>query len=132
MNGEKYGWVVLRAGMSLVMLWFGFSQIMNATKWINLIPEWTSFLGAPETIVLYNGAFEILAGILLFLGMFTRIVSSLLALHLFSILFTVGYGPTGVRDFGLCIAFLSLALANPKFLSIDAYFEVKPLPPTTV
>ena len=46
----------------------------------------------------------------LLLGIYTRFVSLILGLHLFSIVGIVGYGPTGARDFALALATLAIFL----------------------
>ena len=106
--------LVLRIGIALVFIWFGLQQLFHADKWIGLIPEWVvsiSHLSA-VTIVYFNGVFEVVLGLFLFFGIFTSIVSFLLALHLLTIIIDVGYNPIGVRDFGLLMATISIFLDN--------------------
>lgn len=127
---KESGPVVLRIAMSLVFLWFGFQQLTDASSWIRLVPEFvTSISGmSPTTLVHLNGAMEVVLGICLLLGFFTRPASLILALHMTSIIGAVGYGPTGVRDFGLALATLSVFLNGPTMLSIDAYLARKKSP----
>jgi len=112
---------LLRIGISLVFLWFGTQQILNPDQWTRVIPD---FVGnnlpiALTTFVLFNGAFEIVFGTALLLGIFTRLVSGVLALHMFSIAFTLGLTPNGVRDFGLSIATTAIFLWGISRWSID-------------
>lgn len=104
--------VVLRIGIALVFLWFGAQQLTNVGAWTRLIPE--SIISMSDltatTLVHFNGAFEVVFGLVLLVGFFTRITSFLLALHMLSIMFTVGYGPIGVRDFGLSMATIAIFL----------------------
>lgn len=117
---EKFSGIVLRIGMGLVMIWFGSQQLMSPTSWFGFLPEWTASLPISQTtFVLLNGWFEIVAGLLLIAGFYTRIVALLLALHLLGIVFSVGYNPTGVRDFGLTIALFSLTLHGETEWSVD-------------
>ncbi len=113
--------VVLRIGISLVFLWFGFQQILNTEMWTRLIPEWvlgmTGF--AATSLVHFNGAFEIVFGICLLLGIQTRIVSFLLALHMLHIMVTVGYNAIGVRDFGLAMATIAIFLNGIDCCTLD-------------
>lgn len=121
---KNFAPVVLRVGLSLVFLWFGTEQISNTEVWTGLIPEWiTSVSGfPPASLVLFNGIFEILFGLLLLLGIFTRTTSLVLALHLFSIMFTVGYNDVGVRDFGLAMATLAVFLNGPDLWCGGKFF----------
>ncbi|MGV8141380.1 MAG: hypothetical protein ACP5OA_04745, partial [Candidatus Woesearchaeota archaeon] len=57
-----------------------------------------------------NVLFEIILGVMLLLGVFTRISALLLGLHLVMISISLGYGATAIRDWGLSIATLSIAM----------------------
>jgi len=108
---SAYSALVLRVGLAAVILWFGANQLMSPEMWTAWVPEWTAALGfSPENVVLLNGIFEVAAGALLLLGVLTRWVAILLFLHLLLIVFEIGMTAIGVRDFGLAVAFLALAL----------------------
>lgn len=115
--------VILRIGLALVFLWFGSQQLLHTAMWLGLIPKsliaMTGFSAA--TFVHFNGAFEIVFGLCLFFGFFTRTVALLLALHMLDITFVVGYGATGTRDFGLSIAAISIFLYGVTSVSLDAW-----------
>lgn len=112
---------VLRVALSAVYLWFGFSQILNSQAWTAFIPEWAVALSGLEalTVVHLNGVFEIVAGFLLVFGVAVRPVATLLFLHLAVITFDLGWGPIGVRDFGLSFATLAVALYGPDAYSLS-------------
>ena len=121
---KKIAPVVLRAGMALVILWFGIQQLSSPALWTGYLPAWTASLPlSAVTFVLLNGWVECTLGILLAAGFYTRWVALLLSLHLYSITFTLGYGAIGVRDFGLATALLSLFFHGADSLSMDAYFS---------
>lgn len=103
---ELWAPVVLRLGMSAVTLWFGFQQLFDAEAWVAYVPDSMVALThlSAVTLVYLNGAFEVIFGSLLVFGWQTRIVALLLSLHLFDIMWMVGYGEIGVRDFGLAVA----------------------------
>ena len=101
---KSYSAPLLRTAMSLVFLWFGTNQLLNPAKWVGFIPDFVKAIGPAETFVIGNGTLEVVLGTLLLLGFFVRIVSLVLALHLIGIVTSVGYDPTGVRDFGLMLA----------------------------
>jgi len=113
---SKYSPLVLRVGLAFVFLWFGYTQVTGPEAWVGLIPDFiinATGLSA-RMFVLLNGGFEIVAGILILFGIFTRIVAFLLFLHMASIVFDVGLTLIGVRDIGIATACLALALLGKK------------------
>ena len=116
---SQYAPVVLRFGMVVLFLWFGLSQITNPGDWVSWVPAWTSVFLSPTMIVLLNGAFETVGGILLAVGFWTRWAALLLSLHLFLIAWEVGYNDIGVRDFALAVSTLALSLFGPDRFTID-------------
>ena len=108
---RKLGPAIVRWSMSLVFLYFGFSQITNPESFIFWLPEWTANLFLSQTTFVYiNGIFEIFFGTLLLLGLFTRISGLLLGLHLAAITISIGFTQIGVRDFGLTMATFAVFL----------------------
>jgi len=127
---NRYSAPILRIGMSLVFLWFGSQQLLHTSMWTSLIPDYAlsmSHLSA-ATLVHINGAFEIVFGLALILGIFPRITALLLALHMLDITFTVGYGAIGVRDFGLSIATIAIFLNGADMWSLDTYLTKRNSP----
>jgi uncharacterized membrane protein YphA (DoxX/SURF4 family) len=120
MNLERYAPFVLRLGLSLVFLWFGSQQLLDGENWVGLVPESIASISGISalTLVYINGIFEIVFGIALLLGIFTRWVALLLALHVFHIVSIVGYNDVGVRDFGLAMALLSIFMRGHDFLCL--------------
>ena len=118
---KNIGISVVRIGMSLVYLWFGSSQLIDTDKWTALIPGYaTKLIGvSTHTMVLGNGAFEIVFGLLLLIGFYSRFVSGILALHAIHIVTIVGYNAIGVRDFGLAIAMIGVFLSSPDAWTLD-------------
>ena len=118
---EFYAPALLRYGMSAVILWFSLAQFFNAALWLAYVPD--SIVSATGlsaiTLVYFNAVFELLFGVLLVFGWQTRIVAFLLAIHLFDIMYVVGYGEIGVRDFGLAIATLVVAMNGADPLCIQ-------------
>ncbi len=105
---ELYAPAVLRIGMAIVVLWFSIQQFLHNSVWTAYIPDSIvslTHISAP-TLVLLNAIFELVFGLALMFGWHTRFVSLLLALHLFDIMWVVGYGEIGVRDFGLAVGTL--------------------------
>ena len=113
---QKLGLHILRLGLASVFLWFGFSQIIDSLSWVSIVPDWAASLIhlPPAMIVMGNGIFEIVLGSLLAMGFFVRVISLILALHLIPIVLNFGFVATGVRDYAIVIASLSLSLIYTK------------------
>ena len=110
-NLKKHAPIVVRVGISLVFLWFGFQQLLHPSDWTAWLPSFASILPFKAvTLIFLNGLFEFIFGLLLIIGIYTRFSSALLGLHLMVIIFSVGYNEIGVRDFGLFMALLSVFL----------------------
>lgn len=109
---KDYAPVVNRIGLSIVFLWFGLNQLFNPDYFIGYLPEFLFDLEFAKYFVIANGIFEIIFGSLLIVGYFTRIAAMLLGLHLLGITFHLGYGETAVRDFGLALSTISIAIGG--------------------
>lgn len=118
---RKLAPAVVRFGLVFVFVWFGTSQLMNQAMWIGLIPDWAINMSGMSavTLVKMNGTFEIVAAVLLAFGIQIRIVAFLLFLHLGMIAYTLGLTAVGVRDIGLMLAMLSIALHGADAYSYD-------------
>lgn len=120
----KFAPVFVRFAISLVVLWFGVNQLSNPEQWISQLPEWTTKLPVSQVgLIYFNGWFELVFGLALFVGFYTRLSAFLIAIHLLHITITVGYSAIGVRDFGLAISALSVFLSGSDIWSIDKVFE---------
>lgn len=113
--------MVLRLGLAAVMLWFGTEQFLHTDTWTAYVPDSIVSLTGMSvlTLVKINAWFEVIFGVLLVIGWQTRIIALLLALHIFEIMFMLGYGEIAVRDFGLGIAMLAIALRGPDAWCLD-------------
>ena len=120
-DARAFAPVVLRLGLAALFLWFGFSQVFEPSAWISWLPVWAANLTwiSPTGLVLFNGWFEIILGVMLAVGLLTRWVALLLSLHLFVIAYEVGYNDIGVRDFVLAVSTLVLSLGGADWLTLD-------------
>lgn len=123
----RYAPLVLRWTLAAVYMWFGFSQLMTPTIWTSMVPEWAMGMSGMQaaTVIHLNGLFEIVASLLLILGIGVRYVALVLAGHLFVIAYELGWSATGVRDFGLSFSTLALALFGDDEFSVGAYLAQK-------
>jgi uncharacterized membrane protein YphA (DoxX/SURF4 family) len=113
-NKKEFAPVVLRVGVCIVYLWFGFTQLINPAMWTAVLPDYASLVPvSAQNLVLINGVSEIILALLLLIGIRVRIISLLLTLHAFHIMTVVGYNAIGVRDFGIFVAVLSVFLYGP-------------------
>lgn len=115
---QNVGVTVLRFGLAFVFLWFGFSQLSNASMWTAFVPAWATSFTSASNLVLLNGVFESIFGIFLALGVFTRLVALFLGIHLLVISSSLGFSAIGVRDIGLSLATLALACLGGGSLSL--------------
>jgi uncharacterized membrane protein YphA (DoxX/SURF4 family) len=116
----SYGPFITRIGLSGVLLWFGAQQLMSPADWLGFIPEFAlSFGMTAETLVRLNGATEVACGALLLLGMYTRIVSVVMGIHLAAIALSLGNTGVAVRDWGLTFAFFGLVFTGPGAFALD-------------
>ncbi len=130
---QKYAPVVVRIGISLVFLWFGTHELIDAPSFVGWLPDFITnphgmMMGSmqmmhvnmtPIGFVHVNGLFEVVFGLLLLLGLFTRISAFLLGIHLLGIALSIGYNEIGVRDFGLTLATFSIFLHGPDRWCLD-------------
>jgi uncharacterized membrane protein YphA (DoxX/SURF4 family) len=118
---ETNAGTVLRLGMSVVILWFSLQQFIHGDQYTAYVPDSIVALShmSASTIVFFNALFELVFGLMLAFGWKVRIAALLLALHLFDIMYTVGYGEIGVRDFGLAIATLVVWMNGSDLFCID-------------
>lgn len=120
---EKFSPTVLRIGMAIVVIWFGAQELMHPEMWISYIPDSAVSIStmSASALVHLNGAFEIVFGIAMLIGIKTRLSALLLALHMFEITYVVGYDAVGMRDLGLAFGLLSVSMFGSSPLSFDMF-----------
>jgi len=127
MRREEFSKIILRLSLSLVFLYFGALQAMNPTKWTMFVPEFITNIISANNIVLFNGILEITLGIFLLFGLFTKISSLILSVHLIAITISVGFNTIGISDFGLSMAALAIFFNGIDVFSIDNLLIKKPI-----
>ena len=131
---KKTSSIILRVGIALVIIWFGYQQLSDPTSWLAYLPTWATQLPISQLAIIYiNGWFEVIFGLMLFFGFYTRFVALLLALHMLDITYTVGYGAIGVRDFGLAVGMVAIFFHGMSPFSVDMFFasdDIQPPLPT--
>ena len=121
-KNKKYSVFIIRIGLALVLLWFGIDEIINPENWFGYIPQWLiSILPfSLKTFFILNGIFEMVIGLLLLIGLYTRIFAFIAALHLLIITLSLGYNDIAIRDFGLTLMAISLVFSGSGNLSLDS------------
>lgn len=99
---------ILRIGLGFVFMYFGWQSVSDPSLWVGLVPHWTNAIMPATDLVFVHGIFEIVLGILLFSGYFTRIISFLLFLDLVHIITLLGWSDITVRDIGLAFSMLAV------------------------
>lgn len=126
MHSKEAAPLLLRISMSLVFFYFSFSQLKDPTAWAGYVPNSLIIGGlSANNLVVINGFIELLFGLFLITGLYTRISSLILGVHLFGIALSIGFSPVGIRDFGLALATLTIFLFGPDKYTLDSKFEKK-------
>lgn len=118
MDYKTFAPILLRLSLSLLFLWFGVSQLIDQESFVSYVPSWVPI--DIFTAVMLNGIMEIVLGVLLAIGFFTRISAVLLAVHLVGIAISLGYNDLAMRDWALAFATVSVALYGPDEWSLDS------------
>ncbi len=121
---KEHSAILLRYSVALLFLWFGLNQLFNAGAWVAWLPPWVEQLPIePLSFIYVNGILETVFGLCLALGLFTRFSALVLSLHLFGIAFSLGYNDIAVRDFGLALATMAVALHGSDKWCYDLKFR---------
>ena len=133
---KSYAAIVLRIGMSLVFLWFGLNQLINPESFLGYIPQWiiphSAYIIHEHAIqilhelppithimIMGNGIFETIFGLLLILGIYVRMSALLLSVHMLFIMIMLGYNDVAVRDFGILVASTAIFLNGKDKFCIE-------------
>ncbi len=115
------GFLLLRLGLGGTFLWFGVDKFLSPLVWINWIPAWIMpYLGNSSSLFLYGlGAVEILLGLFVLLGYYSRWAAGGAALFLLGIVFSFGLNEIMIRDLGLAFLALGIVLLGPGAWSVN-------------
>jgi len=104
---------LLRLGLGVTFLWVGVMIFQNPEGWGAFIQPWAArLMPVPLTLAMQStAALDVAVGLLLLAGVFVWAAAALGAVHLVTVLVTVGVNTTTVRDIGLLAASLSLAFS---------------------
>lgn len=107
---------ITRIGLGIVFLWFGIDKFINPEIWLGLIPNWilAIFPSTDINYMYFHGVIESIIGLLLISGKILRLSSTIAAIILIGIIFSLGYGDLAVRDFGLLTIAIALMVKSYK------------------
>ncbi len=93
-SSAKYSYLALRLGLAAVFLWFGIDKIVHPSYWLNAWMTTSQF-------IYLCGVFEILTGVSLATGIFSKFFSVLAVLFLVGAAIFVSSSDVIIRDIGL-------------------------------
>lgn len=115
-SSSKYSYFALRLGLTTVFLWFGIDKMFHPIYWLDAwVPQsvqifFGSFGLSGTQFIYLNGVFEILVGLSLVTGVFTKLFSVLTIFFLLGVLVFAGINEVTIRDFGLIGGFIAVLL----------------------
>jgi uncharacterized membrane protein YphA (DoxX/SURF4 family) len=115
-TSAKYSGLALRIGIAAVFLWFGIDKFLHPAYWVNayvgtrLISIINIVHLSASQLIYLTGVFELLVGLSLITGVFTKFFSTLGIVFLISIMFFIGLNEVTTRDLALIGGFLALIL----------------------
>ena len=116
---NKLAFLVMRVSLGIVFLIFGMGKFRNDI-WAETIRNMDFFLKLPWDVnasIFLIGISEIITGIALIVGLFTRFFSGLAAAQLFGILFLLKFEEA--RDIGLLGMAVYMAIAKNGSFGMD-------------
>ncbi len=120
-----YAPLVARLGISFVFLWFGINQLIDPETFMGYLPDFLLTTSYAHTIVIFNGCLDLVLGMLLLIGLYTRLASLIIVVRLLAIILNLGYNDVAARDVGLMIVTFSLFLGGADKWSLDYRREKK-------
>jgi uncharacterized membrane protein YphA (DoxX/SURF4 family) len=120
---QEIGPALTRIGVAVVFLVFGVWQFVDPVSWYGYLPASLPFGLSPATALYLNGALDVLLGVALILGIFARIVAIIAAVHLAIITSTLGWNDVTVRDLGLVIVLLGVAIYGTDRWCLEKKFR---------
>ena len=123
--------LLMRVGIGIIFLVHGIAKFQSG---LGNIEGWFSSIGLPGFLADVVAVIELVGGILLIVGLFTRYVSAILVIVLLGAIFTaklsaglLGNGQSAgyELDLGYILIFLHLIVAESSTLSLDHLFSRK-------
>jgi len=114
--------LLLRLGLAIIFVYHGYPKLItHRAQWVNMVQH----LGLPVFLAYFVAVLELLGGLLLVVGLFTRLVALLMTIEMGVAIWKVhlGHGVLAVNDYQLALAVglgaLMLAATGPGPVSVD-------------
>lgn len=123
--------IILRVGLGVVFLVFGFWKMSTPVDWILFLPEAVAnAVKGIESLDAFGalklmGFLEAVLGFQLVVGLFTRTTAIVCSFLLAGIVFHVGLTQIGIRDVGLFGMALALCFTGGGAWSLDQWLEAE-------
>jgi uncharacterized membrane protein YphA (DoxX/SURF4 family) len=122
---QQKSWLIYRYSIVALYFWFAAQQLLDPGTWVGYLPEWTGYFPIPgEMLVRLHAWTELTLASMLLIGLYTRPVATLLALHLLFLAVDFG-GAIGVRDAVLGVSVLLLAAQPEDEYTLDFALKEK-------
>jgi uncharacterized membrane protein YphA (DoxX/SURF4 family) len=123
---SRYAPSIARFGVGIVFFIFGIDQLVNPENWVIWLPSFIYGFGIDVINLIYvNGVFDLVIGVLLLAGIYTRIISFIGILHLLGVILSMGYNEVAVRDLGILLVLISIFLQGSDSLCIESLKRTK-------
>jgi uncharacterized membrane protein YphA (DoxX/SURF4 family) len=106
--------LLLRIGLGLIFIYAGSHAIADPGAWTGFVPGWLGNMINPVIFIYIHGAFELVLGLGIILGLVLPILSFLAFLDFLAIIVFFGVDDVTFRDFGLLMSALALFLMTRK------------------
>lgn len=126
---KKTPFHILRAGVAITFLWIGILILKSPEGWGSFLQPWAAgLLPIPlKQAMIGTAILDMTIGLFLLVDFWIWLAALVGALHLITVLITVGVTEVTVRDIGLLTATLALMMdALPAWLSPKLMFAKKP------
>ena len=123
---EEISHLILRVGFSVLIMTHGWGKLVHYSEKVDRFPDPIG-LGSQYSLILAIGA-EFFAGLLLMLGLLTRLSALGLVITMSVIVFIFhGADPLKAKELGLLygLAFLALLLSGGKKWSLDHFLRTR-------
>lgn len=120
---QKIFFILGRAGLGGVFMYFGITSILEPGTFSRLVPDFISNIISANTVVFIHGIIETVFGVFLAFGLFKKIPSIVLAIMIMPTILAVT-GFTRVRDFGILSALLILLSIPAKNLTHEPQTKI--------
>ncbi|MEK6860422.1 MAG: DoxX family protein [Nanoarchaeota archaeon] len=118
---SKLSNLFIRIGIGFVFFYFGIDKFFHTQAWMNWIPPKLTFILpiSAQTFTYILGVIEMVIGLFVFIGFFTRIFATIASVILLAIIVSIGFNEVAARDITILITTISLIFSGSNIFCID-------------